>query len=486
MASNKFSKDYLLNNYRSRDFGNKTLVTTDHGSWIMLSKEEFNFLKKHNFFNNPELVSKLESKGIIITEENKGQIIDLLRKRYQHVFNGTSLHIVIPTLRCNMKCVYCHAASKPLDSVGWDMDEETAKKTVDFIFQSTSKAITIEFQGGEPLLNFEIVKFVIKYAKELNKKYKKDLMFNVVTNLTLMDDSKFNYFIKEEIGICTSLDGPGFLHNTNRPFPGGNGSYGIVEKWIKKFSSEYEKRDKDELLNALITVTRFSLKYPTEIVDEYVRLGFKNIHLRFLNNLGDARPIWNKIGYTPAEFLPFWKKALDHILELNKKGIKIRERTGAIFAKKILTETDANFLDLRTPCGAAIGQLAYTPDGNIYTCDEARMLDEDLFRLGNVKQNSYLDIIKSKKTCSIVLASTNEGQICDYCVYKPYCGICPVCNFAEQGSIIAKIPETPRCKIYMAQFDYVFNKLQDSSLMKLFNNWTLGFDLSRNEQLCPE
>ena len=184
--------------------------------------------------------------------------------------------------------------------------------------------------------------------------------------------------------------------------------------------------------------------------------------------------------------MPFWKKALDHILELNKKGIKIRERTGAIFAKKILTETDANFLDLRTPCGAAIGQLAYTPDGNIYTCDEARMLDEDLFRLGNVKQNSYLDIIKSKKTCSIVLASTNEGQICDYCVYKPYCGICPVCNFAEQGSIIAKIPETPRCKIYMAQFDYVFNKLQDSSLMKLFNNWTLGFDLSRNEQLCPE
>jgi len=94
--------------------------------------------------------------------------------------------------------------------------------------------------------------------------------------------------------------------------------------------------------------------------------------------------------------------------------------------------------------------------------------------LGNVKKDKYKQVISSSQTCSLVSSSINDGQICDYCVYKPYCGICPVCNFVEQGSIMAKISETARCKIYKEQFTYIFNKIKEPENKKIFLGWMEG------------
>ncbi|MAG50269.1 His-Xaa-Ser system radical SAM maturase HxsB [archaeon] len=466
------NKEYQLNNYRIEKINNKFLITTDHGSWCFLNKEDFDLLIKEGFQEKPELFNVLEEKGIILTNENKDKIIKLLKDRFHFLFQGTSLHIIIPTLRCNQKCVYCHASSKPIDDKGEEMDEETAKKTVDFIFQSPSKTIIIEFQGGEPLIKFDIIKYIINYAKKLNKEKKKNLVFTVVTNLTLMNEDKMNYFIENSVGVCTSLDGPAELHNKNRPFMNNVESYKFTEKWIKRFTEEYKKKKiENRKMNALITITRESLKYPKEIIDKYVELGLKDIHLRFLNNLGDARPVWESINYSPEEFINFWKKSIDYLLEINKKNIFLRERTCFIILRKILTNIDPNFLDMRSPCGAAIGQLTYTPNGDIFTCDEARMVGEDIFKLGNTKKDTYKKILTSRQTCGIITSSINDSQICDSCAYKPYCGICPVCNYMEQGSIIVNILKTARCKIYKAQFTYLFEKLQHPEYKKIFVDW---------------
>jgi len=462
---------YQINNYRIKKLNGKFLLTTDHGSWLFLTSKEFVLLESHLVHKNLKLFKKLEEVGIIITLQNKKNIINSLRERYNYLSPGPSLHILIPTLRCNLKCIYCHASSKPIDAKGFDMDEVTAKKTVDFIFQTPSPSITIEFQGGEPLLKFDLIKYIIAYSKNVNKRYKKNVAFSVVTNLTLMDEEKFNYFLKEEIGICTSLDGQKSLHDNNRHFSNKTGTHETVEKWIKRFNEAYEKKGSNLRTNALITITRKSLGYSKQIVDEYISLGLKTLHLRFLNNLGDARPVWNNIGYSSDEFIKFWKNSVDYIFELNKKGVKIRERTIAFMAKKTLTGSDANFLDMRTPCGAIIGQLAYTPDGSIYTCDEARMTGDDLFKVGNVVEDTYKKVLSSDKSCSMVMSSINDCQICDSCVYKPYCGICPVCNYMEQGSIVANIPETSRCKIYMAQFDYIFSKLSNPKEVSILKSW---------------
>ncbi len=444
--------DYTLNNYRFKKFQDKYFLTTDHGSFCILSEEEFKRFREDDL--DDSLKNKLLEREIILDDMNTSEAVRLMRNRNHFLFSGTSLHIVVITLRCNMNCIYCHASSKPQESEGNDMGKDTAKDTVDFIFQSPNNNITIEFQGGEPLLNWSVLKFIVEYSLDKNKKEKKNLRLTVVTNLAEMDDEKMRFLIDNNVDICTSLDGPKELHDFNRKYS-QTSNYDQVVSWLKKINKEYEEKGMKKKANALVTLTRKSLQYPKEIVDEYIDLGLHNIHLRFLNNLGVAKNAWSSINYSIDEFLDFWIKSVEYIDELRKDGKEIVERMVSIMSNKIAKETDPNYLDLRSPCGAAIGQLAYNFDGKIYTCDEARMIGEDLFLIGDVKTDKYKDVVTCDKACAVVSASVNDQYICDACVYKPYCGICPVCNYVEQGSVIGKISETARCKIFMRQFDWV-------------------------------
>lgn len=445
--------DYTINNYRFRRLNNKYFVTTDSGSWIVLNEDEFDKLKSKNI--DEKLKEKLLEREILLNSSNKEEFISDLRKRNNFLFYGASLHIVVLTLRCNMKCVYCHASSVNEEQENFDMDEETAKKTVDFIFQSPNQNITIEFQGGEPLLNWDVLKFIVEYAQEKNKTANKNLRFDVVTNLSLMDEEKMDYIISKGIHVCTSLDGPKEVHDKNRVLSKSS-SYDKVVYWIKKFKSEYKsKKIKNADINALTTLTKKSMKYPKEIVDEYVNLGLKKIHLRYLNNLGVAQKTWPQISYKIEEYLDFWKNAVERIKEHNENGNEITERIIELMSQKIIDKFDPNYLELRSPCGAVIGQLAYNYNGDIYTCDEGRMIGDDTFLLGNTSKTKYSESATCSKACAVINASINDQFICDNCVYKPYCGLCPVCSFSEQGSIIGKVSQSERCKIFKAQFDWV-------------------------------
>jgi His-Xaa-Ser system radical SAM maturase HxsB len=457
-------KEYRKNFLRRRKLVDGFLVTTEDGSWDHMSEQELSRLSGEDL--SEDEITNFEKKNLIITDSNREKILNSLREKYSFLSSGTSLHIVVITLRCNQHCVYCHASSCPMNKEGFDMDDETIRKTVDFIFQSPSPAITIEVQGGEPLLNYEGLRKLVVYAKEKNKQFKKDLKITVVTNFKFLDSDKLDYFEREGIDLCTSLDGPKFLHELNRNL----GTYEPTINWLK----EIAVREKEKGIlhpNAILTVTRESLKYPREIVDEYVSHDLRDIHVRFLHYLGNAKGDWGNICYSSEEFLSFWRKTLDYIIELNLKGVPIRERGATILLKKIFG-TEPNYLEIRSPCGAAIGQLLYNYNGDLYTCDEARMIGEDIFKLGNVHSDNYNEVLSSDQTCGIVAASINDTQICNSCAYKPYCGICPVCNYAEQGSVVAKIPETMRCNIYKAQFDYLFEKLLSSSdARSVFMSW---------------
>lgn len=444
--------EYIMNHVRSKNLRGGTLFTTDHGSWVFLTKEEHNILKTGKA--DDQLLGLLKEKGILIDENNIKKIVKEYRKKCRYLFEGVSLHIVIPTLRCNLKCVYCYSKAKGEEEKGYDMDEETAKKTVDFIFQSPSKVITIEFQGGEPLLNFDIIRFITGYAKDLNQKYKKNLSFQLVTNLTLMDDEILDFLMKEKIGISTSLDGNELVHNKNR------GEYSKTVNWIKKIKEKYN-------LSAMMLTTRHSLPYYKEIIDEYVSLKLGSVWIKPVNNLGYAQKVWKEISYSPEEYLGFWKKSLDYIIKLNK-DIPLKEHYTVILLKKILLKDCYNFTDLESPCGAALAQLAYDYKGDIYTCDEGR--NYEIFKLGTV-DNSYRELLTFPNALGIVAASTNDTLICDNCAYKPYCGVCPVCSYAKHGNIVPKLPDY-RCKIFKGMFDYVFEKLLfNEEYRKVFLKW---------------
>ncbi len=458
------------------EFGKKYLLTNDFGNYVFLSSEEFKNFLEEKLNKKSKIYLDLWKKGFI--KHDLSQYEDLkeqCRRCKASLFSGPGLHIVVVTKRCNQSCIYCQASAKGMSDKSLDMDTNTAKKAVDMILQTPNNFITIEFQGGEPLANWDTVKFIIQYAKKEAKRKRKVAKFSLVTNLSLMDENKLKFLTDELVGICTSLDGPREVHNYNRPYADGD-SYKETVKWIKKYEErrKFLKKEGKELtrIGALVTISRKSLAYPKEIIDEYLKLNLTGIHLRSLSYLGySGGPLKEKIGYSPEEFITFWKKAVDYIIKINLEGNNFHERGVQIMAKKILKKEDPGYTELNSPCGAGRSQLLYDYDGSIYTCDEGRMIEDDTFKIGNLGKDDYEKIIQSDTLQAVLAASILENQPCVDCVYKPYCGICPVQNYGMYGTLFPPIKNTDRCKINKAQFEYIFSKIRKDKYRKIFESW---------------
>ncbi len=462
---------------RFKELGDGYLLTNDFGFHTFLSSKIFNDFIDGKIDKKGFLYEQLTEKGFTkdISFKVENRLINAYRMRNSGLFSvGPGLHIMVVTLRCNYNCVYCQAASRGINEKSYDMDMDTACKTVDFILDTPAKNITIEFQGGEPLANWDVLKFIIEYSRKMAREKDKNLRMSLVSNLSLMNEKRLDFLLKNKVFICTSLDGPEEIHNANRPWVGKN-SYKETTKWIKKIvnkKSELENRKEYPItIGVLATVSRKSLEQCESIVDEYLKWGFKSIHFRHLTYLGNANKSQKKIGYSGKEFIESWKRLMDYIISLNKKGIVFSERESNIMLQKILTEVDPNYTDLKSPCGAVLGQMLYNYDGKIYTCDEGRMLGNDVFLTGNIKDSTYKEIVLGSKNKTMMTASCLDNISCDLCVYKPYCGVCPVKHYAYYGNIFPQIKETDFCKIKTAQFDYLFEKIKDEEVKEIFIDW---------------
>ena len=144
---------------------------------------------------------------------------------------------------------------------------------------------------------------------------------------------------------------------------------------------------------------------------------------------------------------------------------------------KILTPDDPNYMDIRSPCGAGIGQIAYNYDGSIFTCDEGRMvyqMGDEVFKIGSINNMTLKDVVTHDTVKTIAMASTLDSiPGCATCAYKPYCGTCPVYNYQEQGNIFPQNPTNQRCVIYMGVQDRLFKHLMDENeeVKNIFYRW---------------
>ena len=458
--------------------GDSYLLTNDWGHYANVSEADFRRLLAAKLSPDEPLWQSLQEKGFIQDHLDFEALSRSYRQANSFLFRGPALHIFVTTLRCNHACVYCQSSAVKDARPGLDMSLETARQAVDFVFQSSSEQIVIEFQGGEPLLNWPVVQFCVRYARTRNAVEKKRLRIALVSNLSLMDEEKLGFLLENEVSICTSLDGPAELHDLNRPFSTG-ASHELATRWIAEIRRRHDaQRDLDVKVfrpSALVTITRDSLAREKEIVDEYVRLKLEDIFLRPLSPIGYAKRSRSKIGYAPQEFLAFYARALDYILELNRSGVDLVERGALILLKRILKREDPGFYDLRSPCGASVGQLAYGFDGSIYTCDEGRMVAQQgdpLFKLGNLRGGTYRQLLGTETCRAVCAASNQEGQpSCSRCVYKPYCGICPVHNYEAQGSLGGAMPSADYCAIRKGMFDILFDRIDRPECRKVFEDW---------------
>jgi His-Xaa-Ser system radical SAM maturase HxsB len=475
-----------------RQVGGQILLTNYFGDFVFVSESELNQLTHSTLDESSELFSRLANANFIRDRIDREKLAEREDNKLKFTRFGPNLHIVIPTLRCNQTCVYCHASRADMSATDTDMTNETADKILDLIFQSTSPSITIEFQGGEPLANFPLVKYIIEQAKEKNKFAAKVLEFTLVSNLTLLDDPKLDYLVENKVQICTSIDGPAALHDRQRILVGAS-SHQLATNWIRKVNERYAAMGLDPVLyhvEALLTTTREALKFPREIVDTYVQLGCRAIFLRPLDPFGFAKQTAQSIEYDRNAFLDYYQSAVEHILDINRQGTQVLERFAAIFLTKILAKEEPNFLDIRSPCGAGIGQLAYNYDGSVFTCDEGRMvhqMGDPFFRLGSATDTKYRALMLHDTVKAMTLASNLNAQPdCVNCVYHPYCGVCPVHNYATQGSIFGRMRESSLCAAYKGIQDFLFDKLRtaDAPTLEILQRWTTIRERSHFIQAC--
>jgi uncharacterized protein len=466
--------------FMHRVINGKILITNDLGDYQFLGLEEFTRFIQGEIGPDEPLYTELVDKNFVAAKIDIAEQAERFARKKGFLAYGPTLHAFVLTERCNHGCQYCHSSVVGMGRMDTDMPIATAEKAVDIAFQTTAPWFTIEFQGGEPTANWDTLAHVVKYGQEKNQLAQKELSFALVTNFSLMTDERLDFLIENKVQICCSLDGPEDLHNKIRIYKSGN-SYDITTGWIAKVNQRYEDLGLDTNLyrvEALPTITKDSLHRYEELVDTYVSHGCRAIFLRMLDPFGFAASTYKKLGYTMDDYIEFYRKAVDYILELNKQGVEVMERHAAIMLNKIMADEEPNYLDLRTPGGAVIGQMGYHPNGNIYSSDEGRFvaaMGDEIFKIGNVHENGYTDMFTQDTVKALVLASTNHSQPgCDSCTYKPYCGLQPEYNYKTQGSIQGRMADSTWCKKHKTIFDYLMEKLEraDPEEMEIFKRWT--------------
>jgi len=440
---------YKLMPFKMSKFDSDYLISNDFGEWEVLKSDELTNLVNKNITPTSKLYRKLKSKNFLYSG-NTSLGVDILasklKTKKEFITDFSKLHIFCMTLRCNHSCIYCQVSrkSESANMTHYDMSDEVLSKSIDIMLQCPSDSITMEFQGGESLLAIEQVKKAILLANKKNESLNKDITFVMCTNLMHVTRETLEFFKKHNVHISTSLDGPQFLHNLNRATSGGDSYSNVMESF--RLANDVLG---EGCLSALMTTTKESLKYPKEIIDEYVRNGFHNIFVRELNPYGFAEKAARKIGYSTEDFLTFYKEMLTYIIQLNMSGTYFEESFAGLILKKLLTPWAIGFVDLQSPTGTGFNVTLYNYDGKVYPSDESRMLAEtgdDTFALGDVRTDSYQELFFGEPMQLIASAALNESMPgCSDCAYAPFCGSEPVRRHQTQGDVIGHRPTDSYC-----------------------------------------
>lgn len=443
------------------------------GEYVSLKKNELISLVNGKIKPSDILYNTLKSKHIIM-DRDSSVALDLLALKYRtkqnRVSQFTSLHMFVVTLRCDYTCKYCQVSRQTEDVDTFDMSKETALAALELMFMSPSKSLKIEFQGGEPLLNFKLIQFIVTSALKMNLTEKRKLQFVITSNLSFVDDDVLKFCGDHDIYLSTSLDGPEELHNKNRPRPGKDG-YSKTIEGIKKIQSHLGP----DKVSALMTTTIGSLSQPIEIIDEYVRLDFHSIFLRPLSPYGFAIKTKQVEKYNIDKWMIFYKTGLDYIIQLNKSGYFLTEQYAVIILNKIFNPSNPGYVDLQSPAGIGISAVIYNYDGDVYASDEARMLKEmgdETFKLGNVFTSNYNEIFGADILLDSLEQSLPESSpMCSDCGLVTYCGADPVYHHATQGDVVGKKPLSFFCKKNTSIIEHIFKLLENKSNRKILESW---------------
>ena len=367
-------------------------------------------------FEAVDEVLELAEQGMLFAEDiYENYIIDF--KKRQTVVKALCLHIAHD---CNLACQYCFAEEGEYHGRRALMSFEVGKKALDFLVANSGNRINLEvdFFGGEPLMNWQVVKDLVAYGRSLEEPNNKKFRFTLTTNGVLLNDDILEFANKEMANVVLSIDGRKEVHDKMRPFRGGQGSYELI---VPKFQKVAESR---EQMNYYVrgTFTHENLDF-SEDVNHLADLGFKQISVEpVVAQPEDYYAI--KEEDIPKLLAEYDKLAVD-LLERYRKGepvnffhFMIDLQGGPCVAKRL------------SGCGSGTEYLAVTPWGDLYPCHQ--FVGKEEFLLGNVDEGiKRQDIVDEFKTCNVYAKPK-----CKECFAKFYCsGGCAANSYNFHGSI---------------------------------------------------
>jgi MoaA/NifB/PqqE/SkfB family radical SAM enzyme len=208
----KSGGSYSLLPFRFERRGDSScLLVNEAGEFVVLSSEEMQALVNHQLDPRSETYRRLRAKHFV-TDGNSSALLDQLASKYRtkkSFLDGfAKLHIFVTTIRCNQSCVYCQVSRRDEHAAGAVMSLESMRRGVDLMLATPARAVTMEFQGGESLLAFDVVREGVTYARAQNEAIGKDIQYVLCTNLATLSDEHLTFLKDHHVQVSASLDGP--------------------------------------------------------------------------------------------------------------------------------------------------------------------------------------------------------------------------------------------------------------------------------------
>jgi uncharacterized protein len=359
-------------------------------------------------------VDELKGNGLLFTEDIYK---DIAISRADSVIKAMCLNVAHD---CNLRCKYCFASTGDFKGGRKLMDFETGRKAIDFLIKSSGKRrnIEIDFFGGEPLLNFEVVKQLVEYGKQKAKENKKNIKFTITTNAVLLDDEKIEYFNENFSNVVLSLDGRKEVNDRMRVRADGSGTYDVIVPKIQKFVKTRGKKE----YYVRGTFTAKNLDFVEDVL-HIADLGVYEISVEPVVEKEDR-------DYTLKE------EHLDRIFEeydrLAEEYIRRYEegRPFAFYHFKIDLKGGPCIKKRLQGCGAGFEYIAVTPDGEIYPCHQFVGIEE--FKLGTLDEG----ITNIELQRKFMESDIYKREECANCWARFYCsGGCFANNYNINGDI---------------------------------------------------
>ncbi|MBO5888516.1 MAG: thioether cross-link-forming SCIFF peptide maturase [Clostridia bacterium] len=377
-------------------------------------KETASLIEVEECYNQ---IVELKNTNTLFSKDSFENVADTLKNKSRGIIKALCLHVAHT---CNLNCSYCFASQGKYHGDRAIMSLEVGKRALDFLIENSGSRhnLEVDFFGGEPLMNFQMIKDLVAYAREIEKKHDKNFRFTLTTNGVLVDDEVIEWANKEMSNVVLSLDGRKEVHDKFRVDYSGKGSY---DKIVPKFKKFVEARGNKNY---------------------YMRGTFTHYNPDFINDIKEMLNLgFTELSMEPVVCAPNDPSALtDSDIEVVLKGYEElarlmieRKKQGKPFTfyHYMIDLTDGPCIYKRiSGCGSGTEYMAVTPWGDLYPCHQ--FVGEEKFKLGDIYNGVTNTSIQEE------FASTNvySHKECKDCWARLYCsGGCAANAYHAQGSV---------------------------------------------------